>query len=424
MKGVKERLCSMMFLEYAVKGIWILQASAFLTIAVAEGGLGFSEREKGLIVAFPLAIGAILSPFVGQLCDRKFATEKCLGVLLFFTGILKVITAEQTSFVAWLLLATGFAILYSPSVSLTNSLAMRHLSNPKVEFPRVRLWGTVGWIAVAWGFPALWLMEDLSFKASPPFYAGAERADIVPRMIDSLTIAGVIAMGYGVFCWLVLPKTPPAGAGKTFSLAEVKGLLRKRSYVVLLVTAFVISSIHTFYFIQMSPFFLLAGLAKSSLLPALSIGQVSEVIVMAFLGKALTRFGFRKCIAFGALCYAIRYGIFAMTELPLPVFVGAQVLHGLCFGFFFAASFIYVDRIAPVEVKHSSQTLLTMVIFGLGPLTAGWMNGILAGVSGTVEGKLTMEGFGTFWGVAAGIAAAGAVGFWVWFRDEVEEEGA
>ena len=139
--SIKARLNSMMFMEYAVKGIWILQASAFLTIAVAEGGLGFSEKEKGLIVAFPLAIGAILSPFIGQLCDRKFSTEKCLGVLLFCTGILKVITAQQTSFVAWLCLGTGFAILYSPTVSLTNSLAMRHLSNPKVEFPRTRVWG-------------------------------------------------------------------------------------------------------------------------------------------------------------------------------------------------------------------------------------------------------------------------------------------
>jgi len=216
MMNTKARLNSMMFFEYAVKGIWLLQASAFLTIAVADGGLGFSEQQKGFIVAFPLAMGAILSPFIGQLCDRKFSTEKCLGVLLFCTGILKVITAEQTNFLAWLLLGTGFAILYSPTVSLTNSLAMRHLSNPKVEFSRVRVWGTVGWIAVAWGFPALWLMEDLSFKAMPPFYTGAERTDIVPRMIDSLTFAGVIAAGYGIFCWFLLPKTPRRGRGRSF----------------------------------------------------------------------------------------------------------------------------------------------------------------------------------------------------------------
>lgn len=419
----KTRLNVMMFLEYAVKGIWILQASAFLTIAVAEGGLGFSENQKGWIVAFPLAIGAILSPFIGQLCDRKFATEKCLGVLLVFTGILKIITAEQTEFFAWLLLGTGFAILYSPTVSLTNSLAMRHLADPKVEFPRTRLWGTIGWIAVAWGFPAIWLLQDLQFKALPPFYSGTERADIVPRMIDSLTAAGIMALGYGIFCWFLLPKTPPvAGAGKSFVLGEAVGLLKKRSFAVLMIVSFVISAVHTFYFIQMSPFFLKAGLAKSSLLPALSIGQFSEIAVMAFLGLFLKRFGFRWCIAFGAFCYAIRYFIFSMTDLPLWVFVSAQAIHGLCFGFFFAASFVYVDRMAPKEIRHSAQTLFTLVIFGLGPLTSGWLNGTLAEFSGTVDGKLTMDGFSTFWMIAAIIALAASIGFAVFFRDEIPED--
>ena len=55
-------------------------------------------------------------------------------------------------------------------------------------------------------------------------------------------------------------------------------------------------------------------------------------------------------------------------------------------------------------------------------MSAGWFNGVLAEWSGTVDGKLTMEGFATFWGVAGAIAAVGAVGFWVCFRDEVEEE--
>lgn len=288
----KTRLNAMMFLEYAVKGIWLLQASAFLTISRESGGLGFTEGEKGKIVAIPLAVGAILSPFVGQLCDRKFHTEKCLAVLLFFTGILKIVTARQTDFLAWLCFATAFAILYSPTVSLTNSLAMRHLDRPKVEFPRARLWGTIGWIAVAWGFPAAWLMRDLKFRWLPPFYSGADRADVVPRMIDSLTAAGVIAMVYAVFCWFLLPKTPPAPeAGKRFILGEALGLLKKRSFAVLLAISLVISMIHTFYFIQMSPFFLAEGLPKSSLLPALSVGQFSEILVMALLGWFLARFG-------------------------------------------------------------------------------------------------------------------------------------
>ena len=127
-------------------------------------------------------------------------------------------------------------------------------------------------------------------------------------MIDSLSIAGVIATGYGIFCWFLLPKTPPAGSGKKFSLSEVKGLLAKRSYVVLLVTAFVISSIHTFYFIQMSPLFLLAGLEKSLLLPALSIGQFSGDRGDGVFGEGADAIRVSELRGFrgGLLCLAVR----------------------------------------------------------------------------------------------------------------------
>lgn len=421
--SLKFRLNLMMFLEYAVKGLWFPLASVFLTATVASGGLGFTESQKGWIIAIPFAVGAILSPFVGQLCDRFFPAEKTLGVLLGATGILKIITAGQTDFLAWLILGTAFAILYVPTVSVTNSLAMSHLKHPKSEFPRVRVWGTIGWIAVAWVFPMLWLQHDLKFQLMPPFLKGPAHADVTARMIDAVTVAGVVAIAYGIFCLFCLPHTPPVKKeGARPALAETLGLLRRPSFAILLVVSLLMAMVHTIYFFQMGAFLVAAGLSPSDVMPAMSLGQFSEIAVMASLGWFLRKMGFRWCMAFGALCFAIRYGIFSQTGLPVSVHVAAQALHGFCFACFFAAAFIYVDRIAPRELRHSAQTLYTLVMFGLGPILASGLNSGLASRAETVEGKLTLAGFGTYWQIAALVALGCAAAFAIFFRDETDAE--
>lgn len=427
---IKARLNLMMFLEYAVKGLWFPLASVFLTASVAEGGLGFTEAQKGKIIAIPFAIGAILSPFVGHLCDRLFSAERTLGVLLIFTGVLKIVTAQQVTFGAWLILGTAFAILYVPTVPLTNSIAMQHLSRPKEEFPRVRVWGTVGWIAVAWIFPMVWLQHDLKGQWLPPFLKGTEYDDVTARMIDAVSLAGLVAIGYGVFCFFFLPRSKPAeketatseGEGRKGGIAPALGLLRNRSFAIVLFVSLLIAMVHTIYFFQMGAFLVAAGLDRSDVMPAMSLGQFSEIVVMAMLGGILRKLGFRWCMTLGALCYAIRYFLFSQVGLPVGVHVAAQLLHGFCFACFFAAAFIYVDRIAPKAVRHSAQTLYTLVMFGLGPILASELNTFLASRAETVDGKLTLDGFATYWQIAAVVALGCAVFFGLFFRDETEED--
>ena len=425
---IKARLNLVMFLEYAVKGLWFPLASIFLTASVAEGGLGFTEAQKGKIIAIPFAVGAILSPFVGQLCDRRFSAERILGVLLILTGILKIITAQQVSFGAWLILGTAFAILYVPTVPLTNSIAMQHLERPKEEFPRVRVWGTVGWIAVAWLFPMIWLQHDLKVQWLPPFLKGTVHDDVTARMIDAVTVAGGLAIAYGIFCFLALPRSAPTGVKevgedtKGAGIGPALALLKRRSFAVVLGVSLLIAMVHTIYFFQMGSFLVAAGLDGADVMPAMSLGQFSEIVVMALLGGILKRMGFRWCMTLGALCYAIRYFLFSQVDLPVSVHVAAQLFHGFCFACFFAAAFIYVDRIAPKALRHSAQTLYTLVMFGLGPLLASELNGWLASRADTVDGKLTLEGYATYWRIAAMVALGCAVFFGIFFRDETGSE--
>jgi MFS family permease len=159
------RLYVMMFLQYAVYGLWLPIAARFLSADRAAGGLGFSDFQIGMIIAVAGAIGALSAPFIaGQIADRYVAPARCLAVLLFFGGVIKFITAYQTTYAAWLWLSIAYALLFMPTLSLTNSLAMGHLPDAKRQFPRVRAVGTIGWIVMAWVFPMVWLQSGLEFR--------------------------------------------------------------------------------------------------------------------------------------------------------------------------------------------------------------------------------------------------------------------
>lgn len=419
--GIKGSLNVMMFLEYAAKGLWFPLASVFLTTSVINGGLGFTPDQKGWIIGIPVAIGATCAPFIARLCDKRFATEKFLAILLFFVGVFKIVTAQQTSFQAWLVLTIVFSILYVPTIALTNSLSMSHLKDPKNEFSRVRVWGTVGWIAVAWVFPMVWLQSGLQFQWLPPFLKGSLRSDATARMLDSVTIAGVVCIIYALYCWIALPHTPPKARDKKIDLGEAFSMFRHKSFTVLMIVALLLSVVHMIYFMQMGSFLRTAGLGLADVMPAMSLGQFSEILMLVILGPVLAKLGFRWTMAIGAGSFALRYFLFSL-DLPVSAYVAAQFLHGICFGCFYASAFIYVDRLAPVTARHSAQALFGFVMYGLGPLIAVQVNSMLAASASKTDGSLNMAGYSFYWEWTAIIALVATLAFAFFFTDETAPE--
>jgi len=416
-RHVDLRLYVMMFLQYAVYGLWLPIAARFLSADRAVGGLGFSDLQIGMIIAVAGAIGALSAPFIaGQIADRYVAPARCLAVLLAVGGVVKFVTAYQTSYAAWLWLSIAYAVLFMPTLSLTNSLALAHLPDPKRQFPGVRAVGTIAWITVAWAFPMIWLQSDLQFRWLPPFFTGQDLPNAPARMIDSVRIAGAVSLGYALFCWFVLPRTPPKReAAKTLAFTKAFALVRRPSFAVLVAATLVVSIIHCFYFVQMSKFLAAIGLADAYIMPAMSLGQFAEILALAVLGPVLARLGFRTVITLGALCYFLKYAFFGTTQLPLEAIVAAQLIHGFSFAFFFAASFIYVDRIAPPDTRYSAQTVFMLVILGIGPLVAGPLNGWLSGWCTPAGGRLD---YSMFWYIAAAVGLTATVLVAALFRDE------
>ncbi len=414
MRSKVGRLSLMMFLQYAVWGAWLPLAARYLTAGSAEGGLGFTGTQMGTILGLAGSIGAMASPFIaGQFADRHFSTERFLAVLLTIGGVIKWVTASQTGFSAWLALSICYSVVYMPTLALSNSMAFANLGNNQ-DFGKVRVWGTIGWIAASWIFPMLYLQSGLHLTWMPPFLVGPELPHVTHRLADSLRFSALISWGYALFCF-ALPHTPPKREGvEKLAFAKAFRLLRERSFLVLVAASLPISVIHQVYFLQTPPFFSHLGLLDSQIGPAMTIGQFSEIAIMATLAFLLARLGFRTVIALGAFAYFLRYTIWSYPTLPVSLLVGSQFLHGICYACFFAGAYIYTDRVAPPDVRHSAQTVFGILILGGGPVLGGLLSGWLADSYARTGGQVD---YGALWRVVSLIGLAAAVFFWALFRE-------
>ena len=208
------KLSFMMFVEWFIWGAWFVPLWLFLSKS------GFSAGEIGWSYACT-AIAAILSPIlVGSLTDRFFAAQKVLAILMFAGAILMYLAAQQTEFALFFPLLLAYSLTYMPTIALTNSIAFSHVGDVGRDFPRIRVRGTIGWIAS--GLVCGFLPQMMGYD------------DISPTNVPLLITAASSAL-LGVYA-LFLPNTPPKSTGK-LSLKVMLGLdaivlLRDRNFLV------------------------------------------------------------------------------------------------------------------------------------------------------------------------------------------------
>ena len=410
------RLGAMMFLQYALWGAWLPVTARYLSASVAEGGLGFTGSQIGMTLGLAGSIGAVMAPFIaGQIADRYFSTERILAFLVTAGGVVKWITSYQTEYSAWLFLSIIYSVLYMPTLALSNSITFSHIDDQENDFPKIRIWGTIGWIVASWVFPMIWLQTNLNFQWMPPFIVGAEVPNVTSRLADALKFSGLISITYGAFCFL-LPHTPPKkDATEKLAFKKAFKLFRFSSFTTLVIASLAVSVIHQIYFLQTGPFLFHIGILDSQIGPAMTIGQFAEILTMVYLGFFLKRLGFKKVITIGVAAYFMRYAIFGTESFPVWVIVASQAFHGFCYAFFFAAAFIYVDKLADEDVRHSAQTVFGIIILGGGPVIGGWLSGYLQNIY-TVE---NIFNYSNFWYTVSAIGLATMVFFYAFFREQL-----
>ena len=116
------------------------------------------------------AWGAIIAPFiVGLIADRYFHAERLLGIIHIVCGVLMLMLARAHDFAQFYPYLLAYMILYMPTLALVNAISFRQMDVPARDFPKVRVWGTIGWIVAG-------LVISYVFRWDAPAALGARRA--------------------------------------------------------------------------------------------------------------------------------------------------------------------------------------------------------------------------------------------------------
>ena len=414
-RRVLVQLCVMMFLQYFIQGSYLPVASLYV-----QNALGFTGSQVGFFGS-ALAVGPILAPYLlGQLVDRMFATERVMACCHFLGGILMIWLYFEKSIWLVMVLGTVYSVLYVPTMMLSNSVAFQHLRNSDFEFPWVRACGTLGFIAPAFLIEMVWLR-------------GLDGPELEQARGVVFAFAGVMGLVMGIYC-LMLPHTPPKpSSNRGYAPGVVVGMMRHRHFAVLVVISFLLAIAHKFFFVWNGPFLQVVlqsgGIEGAYELRISSIGQIFELLVMALLGFGIKRFGFKWTLVIGASAYAVRCLMFASVfsfDLAFPARLGiacvGQALHGLCFGCFFAAAYMYVDRVAPADVRGSMQTLYGTFVVALGFFVGGLVGGRVGDHFAVITDGETVRDWSNIWFSCAVLAAACVVGMIAFFPSQLPEE--
>ena len=375
---MKARLALMMFLQYAIWGAWLPILYPFLL-----GHRHFTLDQVGWILAAGAA-GAILGPFIaGQIADRHVSTESCLCVSHLLGAALVWFLADVADFQTFLVLSLLYGLIYAPTLALTNSLAFHHLEDRDRDFGPVRLWGTIGWIAAGIGVGQWLAHAHTPAGAAPEVVAAAQDAG----RAAAFKLSALLGVAMGLYS-LTLPHTPPTREAEARN-ATTQALREfyRQPLLTLILLVVPVSCIHQFYFVHTSSF--LAELQRNSgaadsfaqwinqLLGVgggglMTIGQMSEVAVLAvipLLAGALSR---KTLLGIGLLAYAARMALFAFAH-GMPAIVLGVALHGLCFGCFIFVAFMVVDEETTPDVRASAQNLFNLVYVGVGLIAGSWI---------------------------------------------------
>ncbi|MCC7084971.1 MAG: MFS transporter [Pirellulales bacterium] len=414
--GLNVRLSAMMFLQYAIWGAWLPLFFAFLT----ERPLApFTGEQAGLLFGVA-AVGAIIAPFLaGQIADRYFSTERFLGLSHLIGAGLIWQLGSLTTFKSLLVFGFFYSLIYAPTLSLTNALAFHHLPDRDRDFGRVRVWGTVGWIVVGIGM-GQWLLR-MHTPLGEEVAAEQIRSAHVLGMADAFRLSGVLGIILGIYCFF-LPHTPPQKGESKFAAGEAMQEIKRNPLLTLFLIAFPVSCIHQFYFVRTEGF--LGHLkVRSALFDSIfgvgggpmTIGQISELIVLAVIPLVVKRYSRKTILSVGLLAYVVRFAVFAY--LPEPVFVvPALALHGLCFGCFFFLAFLIVDENTSSDVRASAQSLFNLIVLGLGVIVGNIAAGQidkLAKPAGASEAN-----FRVLFGVPMWVSIACLLALWLFYPSQ------
>ncbi|MEO5913147.1 MAG: MFS transporter [Luteolibacter sp.] len=409
---IKVRLSVMMFLQFFIWGAFFVPMGGYLS-ELFKGRQGLNTII-GQSYATHNWAGLIAPLFVGLVADRFFNAERVNGVLHLVGAVLlyHCSTVAEPGTLFWSLLA--YFLCYMPTLALVNTITFQHVESSERDFPRIRLWGTIGWIV-----GCLVIAESFFGLLPFPILPGIDHAGATSF---PMKLAAAVSLIYGVYSF-TLPPCPPGGKGTPVSIGKLLGLdalklFKDPAFAAFAFCSFLICIPLAFYYASAFDYIGKVAFGEKAG-GVMALGQVSEIVFMALVPFFFRRLGVKWMLLTGMLAWTLRYSLFGeMLSVPSMLVLGIM-LHGICYDFFFVTGQLYTDRKAPAEIRASAQGLIGLLTYGAGMLAGnyilGWWGDHIALDPSTSEGWRV--GAKAFWLMPAGIALIVAVIFAVSFRD-------
>ncbi len=369
------RFCILMFFQFFIWGVWYVPMWSYLgTLDVASNLRGTAYAATG--------VAAMISPFiVGMIADRFFATQKVFGFLHLLGGVFLYLAGDATNWSEFYPFLLLHLICYMPTLALSNSLCFQNMEDPQRQFPPIRTLGTIGWIASGILVGSSFYFENEFRSIWPAFLGGSvPPAEWISISMTSqpFMIGAVVSILLGLYSFS-LPNTPPKLKGKKVTPAEVLGLkalalMKDKSFAVFIVCSFLLCIPLSFYFQSANGFLKEMGVANSE--GVMTLGQVSEIFFLLLVPWFFRKLGVKNMLLIGMGFWILRYVFFAQADAQTHMLLYLGVLfHGICYDFFFVTGQLYVDKVAPDDIRSSAQGFIAFVTLGAGMFVGGILNG-------------------------------------------------
>ncbi|MBF0694692.1 MAG: nucleoside permease [Flavobacterium sp.] len=367
--SIKSRLILMSFLQFFVWGAWLLTIANYWF-----GTKQWDNTQFGLVFA-TMGFASIFMPtIIGIVADRWINAEKLYSALhiLYAMVLIYLPTIDDpTTFIYAMFLAMCF---YMPTISLSNSISYTVLKQSAgdvvKDFPPIRVWGTIGFIA------AMWTTNLTDSKATA----------------NQFYIAAALAIVLAIYA-LTLPKCPPQGKTtenasfvQTFGLGAFKLFANYKMALFFIFAMFLGGALQLtnaygdLFLSEFENFPKYAGsfvVERSTII--MSISQVSETLFILAIPFFLKRFGIKQVMLISMLAWVLRFGLFAFSDPinGLWMIILSCVVYGMAFDFFNISGSLFVDSNTDAETRSSAQGLFMMMTNGvgavLGSVIAGWV---------------------------------------------------
>jgi PPP family 3-phenylpropionic acid transporter len=311
---------------------------------------GLNAEEIAIVVAAATWLRAIGPPIAADLADRhgeRWRVIVGLQVATFATYPLFALTEGL-----WAVLAVTLVtvLVHSPIYPMVDNLVMQSAHERKFDYGRVRLWGSMSFIATA--------------SASGAFVAARPAGELLWLM--------VAVVGLALAAVLALPRTrpPPMRPGR----GPARTLLANRTILAFLACVGLIQASHAAYYGFATLHWQANGYSETVIGVLWAEGVIVEVILFAFSGAIVGWLGPTRLWALAIAAAVVRWTVTGATT-DVVALVLAQALHGLTFGATHLAAMHFILRAVPAELSGTAQSLYAgpgVALFsGIATLVAG-----------------------------------------------------